>query len=91
MVVRQITLGGELPFSTQRLQRLANAASAFPVRVIIKQGNNTYNGKSLLGLLAMGRARQRDVTLLVEGEEEERAAEALCALLSDADPGSEAR
>ncbi|MGI6696227.1 MAG: HPr family phosphocarrier protein [Christensenellales bacterium] len=82
LLTRKITLGGELPFTTQRLQCLANAASAFQVRVLIKRGNNTYNAKSLLGLLAMAREREREITLLVDGEEEQQAMEVLCTLLS---------
>lgn len=82
LLIRQITLGGELPFSTQHLHRLTNTASGYKVKVLIKQGNNTYNGKSLLGLLAMARAGEREITLMLDGEEEQQAAEALCALLS---------
>ncbi len=46
-------------------------AGNLKVRIIIRQGNNTYNGKSLLGLMALSRGGVREVTLVVEGEGEQ--------------------
>ena len=65
-------------------------ASSYRARVLIKQGPNTYNGKSLLGLLALARTRQREITVLVEGEEEGRAASHLCALFAGEKPPAQA-
>ncbi len=90
MITRQVVLGGELPFSATRLRLLADTASSYRARVLIKQGPNTYNGKSLLGLLALARTRQREITVLVDGEEEGRAASHLCALFAGEKPPAQA-
>ena len=90
MITRQVVLGGELPFSPKRLKLLADTASSYRVHVLIKQGPNTYNGKSLLGLLALARTRQREITLLVDGEEERQASSHLCALLAGETPPARA-
>ncbi len=82
MISRQLILGGEMPFTTLRLKHLADAANTYQVRVLIKQGANTYNGKSLLGLMALTRIWEREVTLLVDGADEDRAMEHLAALLA---------
>lgn len=86
MVSRSLVLGGELPFSSDRLKRLVSAAGNLKVRIIIRQGNNTYNGKSLLGLMALSRGGVREVTLVVEGEGEQEAAELMSALLCEETP-----
>ena len=39
----------------------------------------TINGKSMLGLLSLGKLSGREMTLLAEGADEERAAETLAA------------
>ena len=90
MITRQVVLGGELPFSPARLKLLADTASSYRVRVLIKQGTNTYNGKSFLGLLALARSGQRELTLMVDGEEEEACARHLGALLAGDAPGAQA-
>lgn len=82
MIIRQIVLGGEMPFTTQRLTKLADTASTFQSRILIRQGDNTYNGRSLLGLMALARERDLEVTLVVEGADECLAAERLAALLT---------
>jgi phosphotransferase system HPr (HPr) family protein len=86
MITRQIVLGGELPFSPLRLKSLADAAGQYQVRVLIRQGAKTYNGKSLLGLMALAREREREVTLVVDGVDEHQAAEHLATLLAGQTP-----
>ena len=61
------------------------AANAFTSHILLQDSRGTFNGKSMLGLLSLGKLSGREMTLLAEGADEERAAETLAALLEAED------
>ena len=81
MITRKVTLKGELPYSAQHAQRFGLLANSFASSVMLQDARGTFNGKSLLGVLSLGKLSGRELNLLVEGRDEERAAEALVELL----------
>ena len=83
MVRLKVVLGGTLPFSADRAGRLTRAANAFSSHILLQVSRGTFNGKSMLGLLSLGKLSGREMTLLTEGADEERAARTLAALLEE--------
>lgn len=83
MIKRKVTLAGTLPYTAERAKKLANAASAFTARILLEDKRGTFNGKSMLGLLSLGKLCGREMTLLAEGADEVQAAETLAALLEE--------
>lgn len=81
MITRKVTLGGILPFNARRAQQLVTLANTFSSNIILQDSRGTFNGKSVLGMLSLGKLSGREMVLLVEGRDEEHAAEALAALL----------
>ena len=81
MITRKVSLGGVLPFPPLRAQQVVTLANSFAANIILQDSRGTFNGKSLLGVLSLGKLSGREMILLVEGRDEERAAEALAALL----------
>ena len=81
MVTRKIVVGGRLPFTAQRAQKLVSLANSFSSSVILQDSRGTFNGKSLLGVLSLGKLTGLELVLLAEGRDEERAVEALAAEL----------
>ncbi|NLE70344.1 MAG: HPr family phosphocarrier protein [Clostridiales bacterium] len=88
MIERSVTLGGDVPFTPRRAHSLVALANTFSSNIILKDARGTFNGKSLLGVLSLGKLTGRAVTLVVEGMDEARAMEALLlALESEQESG----
>jgi len=85
LIRRKVVLGGILPFTAERASRMTCAANAFTSHILLQDSRGTFNGKSMLGLLSLGKLSGREMTLLAEGADEERAAETLAALLEAED------
>lgn len=85
MIIREVTLGGTLPFSPTRAQAIARKATGFTARILLKDQRGTFNGKSLLGLLSLGKLSGRVMSLVVDGADEAQAAEEMVLLLEDQD------
>ncbi|HSK69057.1 MAG TPA: HPr family phosphocarrier protein [Candidatus Limnocylindria bacterium] len=83
MTSRTITLGGEVPLTALRARSLVHAANAFSSSILLIDGRGTFNGKSLLGLLSLGKMTGRELRLVAQGRDEEEAVEALSALLEE--------
>lgn len=86
MLERKICLGGELPFSASRAQQLVSLANSFSANIILQDSRGTFNGKSLLGMLSLGKLSGRELVLVADGRDEAQAVEALAQLL-EADLG----
>ena len=83
MITRKVTLGGELPFSAGRAQALVALANSFACNIILQDNRGTFNGKSLLGMLSLGKLSGREMTLLADGWDAQRAVEELAPLLEE--------
>lgn len=77
MIERKVTLGGAIPFTPQRAHSLVALANTFSSNIILRDARGTFNGKSLLGVLSLGKLTGREVSLVVEGMDEEQAMAAL--------------
>jgi phosphocarrier protein HPr len=69
-------------FHARPTKMFVNAATPYPCKVNLIKGTKKVNGKSSLGLLALGLAKGDEVTLEVDGEREEEAMKELGALLT---------
>lgn len=81
MIKHILNLNHVTPFNRMQIEHLANLAGHFSSRIIFEHKNRVINGKSMLGLLSMGMTGEDEVTLVIEGEDEERAAQEICQLL----------
>lgn len=77
MVKKEITILNELGLESKTAAMFIQKASNYKSSVWIEKGDRKANAKSLLGLLSLGIASGMKVTLLVEGEDEEKAAKEL--------------
>lgn len=84
MTSRKVIIGGMLPFSADRAKRIVTAANCFSSNILLMDSRGTFNGKSMLGLLSLGKLSGREMTLMADGADEERAAAALATLLEEA-------
>lgn len=77
MVRREITIMNELGLESKTAAMFIQKASNYKSNVWIEKGDKRANAKSLLGLLSLSIGSGTKVELVVEGEDEEKAANEL--------------
>ncbi len=77
MVRKEITIMNELGLESKTAAMLIQKASNYKSSVWIEKGDRKANAKSLLGILSLGIASGTKVALILEGEDEEKAANEL--------------
>ena len=81
MIRKALNLMGITPMSRKQSEQLVNTASQFSSCILFEHRNRTFNGKSMLGILCLGVTGRDPVILTVDGEDEQAASDAICALL----------
>lgn len=80
MIERTLRISNRLGLHARAAARLVHTVSRFDCTVLIVDGDDEINAKSILGLLALGLEPGRRVRLRCEGAEEEGAMDAIAAL-----------
>lgn len=83
MIQKEFILRSESGMHARPASDFVKTAGAFISEVTVNMGSASYNGKSILGLMAMGAGFGTRLVLLVEGPDEEAAAEALLRILEN--------
>lgn len=84
MIRRKISFPGLPALKRQTTAQVAQLAARFEARIMIECESKVINAKSMLGLLSLGsRMDGAEMVLVAEGEDEQKAVEAICALLAD--------
>lgn len=81
MIRKPIQFPGGEPFTRTSAAQVVQVAQRFQSRMMIEHNQKIVNAKSMLGLLSLGLDDQSGMMLLVEGEDEQEAMEAMLALL----------
>ena len=76
----------ELTTALERLQSrpaalLVQEACKYTSRILIEQGDKTVNAKSMMGVLSLVAPTVGDITLVIDGIDEQQAMDALCPLI----------
>lgn len=80
----QIALGGVL--MTREAARLAHELKGHRARVLLRRGEMTVNGKSLMGIVSLGIRDGQTVTVMADGEDEAEAVECFRRAMRRIDP-----
>ena len=67
----QIALGGVL--MTREAAKLAHELKGYAARVLLRRGEMTVNGKSLMGIVSLGIRDGQTVTVIADGQDEAEA------------------
>lgn len=81
MIRQPVTFPGGQPLTRSIAVQVVQATTQFSSRIMIEHDHKIVNAKSMLGLLSLGLEDQTAMTLVVEGEDEQQAAETIAALL----------
>ncbi|MNZ70766.1 Phosphocarrier protein HPr [compost metagenome] len=83
MISKTFTVINPTGFHVRPTKTFVQTASTFPCKVSVSSGGKKVNGKSSLSMLTLGIKYNDEVTLEIDGEQEEQALEALGKLLTD--------
>jgi phosphocarrier protein len=82
MESRRCAIHNALGLHARAAARFVQAANQFKSRVQVTRGARTVDGKSILGLLLLAAARGTEIELVIEGEDERAAIDALADLVA---------
>jgi phosphocarrier protein len=77
MITRKVTVNNQAGLHTRPASMIVRTASKFDSDVYIQKDNYEINGKSVIGVMTLAAEQGAELTLVLEGEDEEAAADAL--------------
>ena len=83
MIEREVTIVNKLGLHARAAAKLVSMASSFAASVEIKRDTQQVNGKSIMGVMMLAASKGTELTLTVDGEDEEQAMLALERLIAD--------
>ncbi len=83
MVSQEVIIKNRAGIHARPAALLVQRANEYSSQILIKKGDNQINAKSIMGILALGASYNSVLELIVEGEDEIPALEALVALFNN--------
>lgn len=83
MIERDVTVRNRAGLHTRPASMLVQTASQFDSDVFLRRDDYEINGKSVIGVMTLAAEQGACLTLVVDGEDEEEAVEALADLFDD--------
>lgn len=81
MTAREVAVVNALGLHARAAARFVKVASRFRSQIRVTRGQQTTDGKSILGLLLLAAARGSQLTITADGPDEAEAIAALCGLV----------
>jgi phosphocarrier protein len=81
VTTRQVTVVNALGLHARAAARFVKVASRFRSQIRVSRGQQTMDGKSILGLLLLAAARGSQLTITADGPDDAEAVAALAALV----------
>jgi len=81
MIDNETTIVNKLGLHARAASKLVSCASSFSSEVWLQKDDREVNGKSIMGVLTLAASKGTQLTIRVEGRDEEQAMEELLALI----------
>jgi len=81
MIIRQVKIMNDAGLHARPAAIFVNLASKFQSSIFVEKEDNRFNGKSLISVLSSQIIKGEIITLIIEGEDEEKAEKALTFLV----------
>ena len=82
MISTSVTIVNKLGLHARAATRLVNCASKFEAELLIKNGDKTINGKSIMGVLTLAAGKGTVLVIKADGPDREEALQAICELIN---------
>lgn len=83
MITKNVTIINRLGLHARAATRLVNCASEFEAEVLLKKGQRSVNGKSIMGVLTLAAATGTELTIETDGQDAKLAMVALIGLINN--------
>lgn len=83
MIERELTIRNRAGLHTRPASMLVKTASQFESEIYFRRDNYEINGKSVVGVMTLAAEKGATLTLVVEGTDEEEAADTITELFED--------
>ena len=83
MQSRTFTIVNRLGLHARAAAQLVQTANQFAAEVTLQKGDVEVNGKSIMGILLLAAPKGTEVTVMVDGTDEEQAMQAIAELIED--------
>jgi phosphocarrier protein HPr len=80
---RTVDIVNRLGLHARAAAKLVTLASKFGCEVRVRKDTREVSGKSIMGVMMLAAAQGSQITIITEGEDEQRALEELCGLVAD--------
>ena len=77
MIKKPVTLRSDLDMESRPIAHLVQEASQYDSTVYIEMDNMKINAKSIMGMMSLNLIGGEEITVVTEGEDEEKAAEGI--------------
>lgn len=83
MIRKKITIINKLGLHARAAAKLVHLASRYASESKLIRGEKSVNGKSIMGVMMLAASRGTEIELVVEGEDEQEAMQALTDLINN--------
>jgi phosphocarrier protein HPr len=83
MPTRRFTIINKLGLHARAAAKLVATATRFRADVRVQKGNQTVNGKSIMGIMMLAASKGSEITVFAEGQDAGAALDAIAALVKD--------
>ena len=83
MISQEVTVINKLGLHARAAAKLVTVASGFEAAIEIQCNGNKVNGKSIMGVMMLAASQGTVIRLIIDGEDEQEATEALCNLINN--------
>ena len=82
MIEKKITITNKLGLHARAAAKLVTLASSFNAKIELKTPCKTANGKSIMSVMMLAAGQGTEVTLIIDGDDEQQACSALEILIN---------
>ena len=82
MITRNVTIQNSIGLHARPATFFIQKANSFKSSIWVEKGDRRVNAKSLLGVLSLGIAKDMEITLIADGEDEGAALDGLSDLIN---------
>jgi len=83
MIEKEITIINKLGLHARAAAKLVQTANSHAAEVLIRKDGQEVNGKSIMGVMMLAASAGTLIQLIIDGEDEQQAMDALVSLIED--------
>lgn len=83
MIRTEVEIVNKLGLHARAAAKFVKTAGGFACHIQVERMGQKVNGKSIMGVMMLAAAQGTSITLILEGEDEDAACEALVGLIAD--------